>query len=184
MIRSSTVHALVGAALAASVASSSAIADVRVGTLECRGPGVESFVVGSVNVLGCVFHPTQGKPYNYTAIIRRLGVDIGIIRDPVLSWAVLAPTVNVGPNDLAGTYNGLSAGATFGVGGSANVLVGGSHNSFALQPLSVQRQTGVNLAAGFARMELSTAMAKSPAVHRRAKPVAAPAPPAKPTEPD
>jgi hypothetical protein len=41
-----------------------------------------------------------------------------------------------------------------GVGVGANALVGGSRNSFALQPLSVQGQTGLNVAAGVARLEL------------------------------
>lgn len=186
MLRTSTVHALVGVALAASVASSATAADIRVGALECRGPGVESFLLGSVTVLGCIFHPTRGKTTSYTAKISRLGVDIGVTRESVLSWIVLAPTNNIGPGDLAGFYGGVSVGANLGVGGSANLLIGGSRNSIALQPLSVQGQTGINVAAGFARMELSPAMASPPAVHRRAKP-AVPAPrekPAKPAEPD
>jgi hypothetical protein len=41
-----------------------------------------------------------------------------------------------------------------GVGGNANALVGGSNNSFALQPLSFEGQTGLNVAVGVAGLEL------------------------------
>ena len=38
--------------------------------------------------------------------------------------------------------------------GNANVLVGGSNSSISLQPLSLQGQTGLNLAVGVAALEL------------------------------
>ncbi len=40
------------------------------------------------------------------------------------------------------------------IGANAHALVGGSGNSFALQPLSLEGQQGVNLAAGVAGLEL------------------------------
>ncbi len=43
------------------------------------------------------------------------------------------------------------------VGGNANALVGGSENSFALQPLSFEGQTGLNVAVGVASLELRPA---------------------------
>jgi len=67
---------------------------------------------------------------------------------------VFAPTRDIGPGDLAGNYGGVTAGAAIGVGGNANVLVGGSANSIALQPLSVQGQVGVSIAAGLESLEL------------------------------
>jgi hypothetical protein len=67
---------------------------------------------------------------------------------------VFAPTRRVGPGDLAGSYGGASASATAGVGVGANALVGGSNNTIALQPVSVQGQTGLGVAAGIAGMEL------------------------------
>jgi len=42
----------------------------------------------------------------------------------------------------------VTAGAAFGVGANANALIGGSNNSFALQPVSFEGQTGVNVASG------------------------------------
>lgn len=58
------------------------------------------------------------------------------------------------PESLAGTYVGVSAEETLGLGLGANVLVGGSESSIALQPLSVQGQAGLNLAVGVSRLEL------------------------------
>ncbi len=55
---------------------------------------------------------------------------------------------------LAGTYAGATAEATIAVGLGANVLVGGSNRTVALQPLSVTGQTGLNLAAGVASLTL------------------------------
>ncbi len=69
-------------------------------------------------------------------------------------WAVFAPTSGYIRGALAGNYAGASADIAIGVGLGANVLVGGSHRSFALQPLSVEANTGVNLAAGATDLRL------------------------------
>jgi hypothetical protein len=62
---------------------------------------------------------------------------------------------------LAGTYAGATAGATVGAtvgaGAGVNVLVGGSDRTVTLQPISVQAQTGMNIAAGVSTMELRPA---------------------------
>jgi hypothetical protein len=58
---------------------------------------------------------------------------------------------------LAGNYAGASAEATVGAGLGANVLVGGSNRTVALQPISVQGQAGLNLAVGVAGLELQPA---------------------------
>ena len=65
-----------------------------------------------------------------------------------------APVARLGPGDLAGDYAGAQGSATLGVGVGGNVLIGGSDNTIALQPLSVQGQVGVNIAAGLASLEL------------------------------
>jgi hypothetical protein len=70
-------------------------------------------------------------------------------------WAVLAPTTNPAPGSLAGTYVGATGSATVGVGVGANVLVGGSANSISLQPLSIEGNTGLNVAGGIAEMSLT-----------------------------
>jgi hypothetical protein len=73
----------------------------------------------------------------------------------VIVWTVVAPTANLGPGALSGTYTGATASATVGVGLGANVLVGGSGNSIALQPVSIEATTGLNVAAGIAEMTLT-----------------------------
>ena len=71
---------------------------------------------------------------------------------------MLAPTGNpYAPGVLAGDYAGVSAEATVVVGGGANLLVGGSSKTITLQPLSVQAQTGLNVAAGVTSFQLRAA---------------------------
>jgi len=139
---------------AASITPAAAQSRTEVGLLECHGAGSISFVVGSVNQFGCVLRPAVGAPQDYVATIKRYGVDVGITQQSILAWAVLAPSQGVGYGALAGRYIGATAGATVGIGVSANALVGGSNRSFVLQPLSVGGQTGLNVAAGVADLEL------------------------------
>ncbi len=147
----------IGIALAAlAVSASASLAQqsrVEVGVLECRGTST-SFIIGSVTELGCVFRPSGGAPEPYNATIRRVGLDIGINQTTVVAWAVLAPTKQIGPGDLRGNYGGVSANAAIGVGVGANALIGGSNNTIALQPVSVQAQTGLSIAAGVSGLEL------------------------------
>src|SRR5436190_784814 len=89
--------------------------------------------------------------------ISRFGVDIGYIQGGILVWTVFAPSNAVAPGALAGTYAGATASATVGVGVGANALVGGFNSSFALQPLSVEANRGLNVAAGIGAMTLTPA---------------------------
>jgi hypothetical protein len=127
---------------------------VQVGVLECRGGGSVGFVVGSVTNLGCVLR-TDGVPEDrYIATIRKIGLDLGITQESAIAWAVFAPVGRLGPGDLSGNYVGAQGSASIGVGVGGNVLVGGSANSIALQPLSLQGQVGLNVAAGLESLEL------------------------------
>jgi hypothetical protein len=141
-------------ALVAPVASANALPPVRAGILQCQGGQNVGFVVGSVASLECVFQSEGRRPEPYIATVRRYGLDIGFTEQTKFSWAVDAPTGRVGRGDLAGNYGGVGANASVGVGGGSNFLVGGPQNSYALQPLSVQGQTGLNVAAGVADIEL------------------------------
>jgi Protein of unknown function (DUF992) len=142
------------AALMASIASANALPPVRAGILQCQGGQNIGFVVGSVTSLECVFQSEGRRPEPYIATVRRYGLDIGFTDQTRFSWAVNAPAGRVGRGDLAGNYGGVGANASVGVGGGGNFLVGGPANSYALQPLSVQGQTGLNVAAGVADIEL------------------------------
>ena len=64
-----------------------------------------------------------------------------------------SPLAN-GPGALAGTYAGGSASATVGVGVGANALIGGLNKSIALQPLSLEGNKGLNVAAGVGSITL------------------------------
>jgi hypothetical protein len=127
---------------------------VQVGILECRGGASVGFIVGSVTNLGCVLR-VEGMPEDrYIATIRKVGLDLGITQESALAWAVYAPVAPHGPGALSGAYAGAQGRATIGVGLGGNVLVGGSANSIALQPLSLQGQVGLNVAAGLESLEL------------------------------
>ena len=142
--------ALSAIAIMATISATPTHAAVQAGVLSCRtGPSV-GLILGSVREFQCTFRPSvAGEPRQYySATIGRVGVDIGVSGGGQLVWAVFAPTVRVGPGDLAGTYIGGSAAVAVGLGAGANVLVGGSSNSIALQPLSVEGSVGLGVAAG------------------------------------
>jgi hypothetical protein len=127
---------------------------VQVGILECRGGSSVGLVVGSVTNLGCVLR-AEGLPEDrYVATIRKVGLDLGITQESALAWGVFAPVARLGPGDLSGNYAGAQGSAAIGVGVGGNALVGGSNNSIALQPLSVQGQVGLSVAAGLESLEL------------------------------
>ena len=130
----------------------------KAGVLSCRTSASVGLIVGSHQKLNCRFTPDGGgPPETYFGHINRVGLDVGVRAGGAMAWAVLAPTNGVHHGALAGKYVGASGGASLGVGANANVLVGGSHRSFALQPLSVEGQVGVNLALGVAGLTLHSA---------------------------
>ena len=65
-----------------------------------------------------------------------------------------APSTNIASGALAGNFAGATASATVGVGAGANVLIGGSNQSISLQPLSIEGNTGLNVAAGIGAITL------------------------------
>ena len=150
--------AFVAAATAAQfsgVAPASAAA-VKVGVLECTvEPGIGLIILSSKR-LTCQYTPDRGRPQLYAGRISKLGIDIGITGRTVIIWGVLSS--NVGPKygALAGSYGGVSAEASVGLGVGANALIGGTGRAFILQPFSVQAQTGLNLAAGITGLTLYT----------------------------
>ncbi len=143
-----------GLVIGASAPPAFASPRIEVGVLNCTVSGGTGFIVGSTKSLDCTFkRPGQNETYQGT--IKKFGVDIGTTSKSYISWAVFAPTKDVPPGALSGSYGGLTAEATAGVGLGANALIGGSSESLALQPLSVQAQQGLNVAVGIASLELS-----------------------------
>ena len=130
---------------------------VRVGTLTCHVKGAWGHLVASNRRMNCLYEPYHRTAERYVGTIQRYGVDIGRVNNATLIWAVVAPTSNVGRTALEGNYGGVSANATVGIGVGANALVGGLDRSIALQPLSVEGNSGLALAAGVGVMRLRAA---------------------------
>ena len=129
---------------------------VKAGALTCNVAGGFGYIFGSSRSVNCNFAPEGGgPPQHYVGSIDKFGVDIGFTRGGVLIWAVLAPTTSPAPGALAGSYGGVTASATAVVGAGANVLVGGTGNAISLQPLSIEGNTGLNVAAGVAALTLT-----------------------------
>jgi hypothetical protein len=129
-------------------------AAVRAGYLTCNVSSGWGLIFGSSRSLNCSYAMQPGYTEFYTGTITRFGADIGFLSSAVMIWAVLAPTTNLGQGSLAGTYAGATASAAVGVGAGANVLIGGFNHSIALQPISIEGQNGLNVAAGVAALTL------------------------------
>ena len=128
---------------------------VKAGVLTCNVSSGFGFIFGSSRSVNCTFAPVGGPPQHYVGSIDKFGVDIGYTKGGVLVWTVLAPSTAPAPGSLAGSYGGATASATVVAGGGANVLVGGSGRTISLQPLSIEGNTGLNVAAGVAALTLT-----------------------------
>jgi len=151
--------ALIGisAAIAALLLTMSAQAQTKssVGTLTCVGGEGVGLIVGSSKSYSCKFTDTNGQVREtYKATVTKIGLDVGVTGKTVIIWSVLAASSALKRRALTGNYAGAAADASIGVGGGAKVLVGGSNDSIVLQPVSVQGQTGINLAVGVAGLNL------------------------------
>ena len=152
------------AALAAALSAASGLAapasatpGVAVGTLSCNVSSGWGFIFGSSRALNCTLAGANGNSEHYAGQITKFGADIGYTQGGVIVWTVLAPQAHLVPGALSGSYAGGTASATVGVGIGANALVGGSNNTVALQPLSIEGNRGLNVAAGVAALNLTQA---------------------------
>ena len=149
--------AIAAAATLPGPATAQAPSQTKVGTLTCDISAGIGMIIGSKKDVTCMFTPSQPGPREvYVGSISKFGLDIGATAGGEMIWAVYAPT-NWRHGALAGQYGGASAEATVGAGLGANVLVGGNNRTVSLQPVSVQGQAGLNLAAGVAGLELRPA---------------------------
>ena len=126
---------------------------VNAGILTCQVASGWGFVFGSSRNLRCEFSK-PGYSEHYFGRIAKFGVDIGYLRGAVMVWSVIAPTARLAPGSLTGNYAGVTASATAGIGAGAHVLVGGFHRSMMLQPVSIEGNSGLNVAAGIASQNL------------------------------
>ncbi|MEZ5829831.1 MAG: DUF992 domain-containing protein [Dongiaceae bacterium] len=130
-----------------------AASGVNIGSLNCNVSGGVGFIFGSSKNISCVFTKPDGTAERYHGDIDKYGVDIGFTSEGYMVWAVFAPG-QVAKGALAGKYAGATADVAAGLGLGANVLVGGSSNQIALQPVSIEGMTGLNVAAGFGQITL------------------------------
>jgi hypothetical protein len=143
--------------LMAGTANLALSADNNVGMLNCTVEGGIGLIIGSSKAMTCQFDPANGSgSQRYSGRVGKLGLDIGVTNKSYIAWAVIA-SGQLEPGSLEGEYVGASGQATVGVGVGANALVGGSNNQITLQPLSVEGQTGLNVALGIAKMKLNYA---------------------------
>lgn len=149
---------LIAAALAAALLTAGAAqaeARIQVGRLACDVDGGVGLIIGSTKEMTCKFYRKDAKTETYSGEIQKFGLDIGYTGRTHIEWLVFSgSTTEVTKHALAGTYVGGTGEATLGVGLGANWLIGGSKHGFALQPLSIQGQTGVSLTFAFAGLTL------------------------------
>ncbi len=149
-------HAIGAVAIALAIASAEPVAAqrIRAGLLTCDVSAGIGLIITSQKQVSCAFKPNQpGRQEDYDGTITKYGLDLGVTGGGVMVWEVLTDTV-AGQGSLAGDYVGASGEASVGAGLGANVLIGGSNRTVALQPVSVSGQIGLNLAIGVASLHL------------------------------
>ncbi|WP_282044641.1 DUF992 domain-containing protein [Roseibium album] len=130
----------------------------KLGVLECTIEGGFGLLLGSSKKATCSFEHADGTTEQYTGELSKLGLDIGVSGESYMTWIVFTPIGNeIGSDALKGKYAGITAGASVGLGVGANALIGGSNEKIALQPLSVEGKTGLNLAVGLSSLQLTPA---------------------------
>jgi Protein of unknown function (DUF992) len=154
-MRRAIMGALILALAALSFSGETAQAQrVRTGVLNCDVSAGLGLIIGSQRTVNCLFTPdTPGPQEGYFGTITKFGLDLGATAGGSMVWAVYADTSR-GYGFLAGDYAGASGEATIAVGLGANVLVGGSSRTVALQPVSITGQVGLNLALGVANLSI------------------------------
>ena len=147
---------LAGAALASfSIAAvGPAWSNTQLGMLKCdTSIGIGEILVRK-QTMTCVFTHSDGKSENYTGTVHQYGVEIGMVKEGHLAWAVFAVSPASGAGLLAGKYGGVDASVAAGIGLGADVLVGGTGKAFSLQPFAVEGEPGIGIAAGVEQIEL------------------------------
>jgi len=129
-------------------------AGVQAGVLSCNVNSGWGFIIGSSRKMKCTYTDAAGGTAQYVGHIGKFGLDLGYVQSAVMVWAVIAPTTDIAPGALAGGYGGVTGSASVGIGAGANVLIGGSGKSISLQPVSIEGNSGLNVAGGIAAMKL------------------------------
>jgi hypothetical protein len=130
----------------------------QVGLLSCDVSAGIGLILMQRQSMTCTFRRTGSSSVErYTGTINEYGVELGGVEKGHLVWAVAAATQGIPAGALGGTYAGVAADAAFGPGIGASVLVGGTGRAFSLQPISVEGELGINIAAGVRTLNLTPA---------------------------
>jgi hypothetical protein len=131
----------------------------QVGSLMCKVDPSVGFIIAGHQPMQCTFTPSlvTAPPQYYDGAINTVGLDVGVSAGSVLGWGVFAPTSGIAAGALAGEYVGASGDIGLGIGGGANLLIGGSVRTFALQPLSLQGSLAVDVVLGLSSLKLRPA---------------------------
>src|SRR5262245_10651611 len=149
-----TIIAAAAVALSLAAVQPAAAQRARTGILDCDVSGGFGFIIGSQKSVQCAFTPDQPVPPEfYIGSISKFGLDVGATAAQRMVWGVFMET-SLYRGAIAGDYVGATGEMTVAVGLGANVLVGGSNRSVALQPVSVTGQAGLNLAVGVSQLSL------------------------------
>lgn len=154
MLKQQAIQLLVVIAAALTLAPQAVAANLVAGTLKCEVKSGVGFIIGSTKEASCIFYKSNGSTEAYQGDIKKFGVDLGFTTGGVMAWTVLASTSDLPPAELSGSYGGVDADASLGLGAGAKILVGGSSQTVSLQPLSLQGQAGVNVAVGLVELDL------------------------------
>ncbi|WFU75536.1 DUF992 domain-containing protein [Bradyrhizobium sp. CB2312] len=123
--------------------------------LRCKLNPSVGFIIFGHQSMECRFSPSLPGPSQiYDGALNTVGIDVGVVGTGGLAWGVLAPTSGIAAGALAGEYVGASGDIALGAGVGANVLVGGSQRSIALQPVSVEGSVALNVTLGLSALQL------------------------------
>ncbi|HEY1747787.1 MAG TPA: DUF992 domain-containing protein [Xanthobacteraceae bacterium] len=126
----------------------------QAGMLRCNLDPSVGFVIFGHQSMQCKFQPVSGTIQAYDGAINTVGLDLGVSGGGRFAWAVFGSASGMPVGALAGEYVGASGDIGLGVGVGANVLVGGSNRSVALQPVSLEGSMSVEAVAGLSQLKL------------------------------
>jgi len=125
------------------------------GMLRCKMNPSIGFIIFGHQSMECRFIPSlPGLAQIYDGALNTVGIDVGVVGAGGLAWAVLAPTSGISAGALAGEYVGASGDVALGAGVGANVLIGGSQRSVALQPVSIEGSVALDVTLGLSALHL------------------------------
>jgi hypothetical protein len=172
-IKFDIARTLGAAGVLALLVPTAALAGDRVGTLQCKLMGNGLTVLIENQQVDCNYRDSKegADPVHYTGVLTKVGPNITINGQGELGWGVVAETADpIGPGALAGEYTGGGVSGKIGVGGGGAMLVGGSNQTFSLQPFSIEAGSGLGWNAGVEKLTLTYVPPAPPAKQKAARP--------------